>query len=245
MAFAVLVIAAVFVFVVWKNQPPLRGESVHNFGRVTMEAGETVELRHVFRLINQTNDAVQVIAARPDCGCVNARQGLPALVLPGEALQLPVTMAFSASSKKVVIYLEIENFPEQKLLVQAEADFLPKVKSSRDRIEVAPGETATQTISVEMFGSTDAPPSPMFKAPEHIRCSFGEWKLIERSPNPQASPSLWEGTVTISADRPVADGEQVMINVERSNSLAVSLAPAKVPADSQPENPPVSTPDDR
>ena len=222
----------------------MQGELVHDFGAVVMEPGETVELQHTFRLTNTTSDAVQVNAARPDCGCVNARQGLPALVLPGETLELPISMAFSAASKKVVIHLELENRPAQKLLVMAKADFLPKVRCSDSEIAVPLRTSHTQQFLVDYYDDNSAPPPPAFTHPSNVRCRFIEWELVEASRQLHVWPSVWQGTFEISADKPISDDDQVSLTVGRSRSLTIPLAKGPAHESGSPGNPAASAPSD-
>jgi hypothetical protein len=99
---------------------PLSGDFTHDFGAVVLEKlGQPIELKHTFQLTNISEEPVRLMAARPDCGCVNARQGLPATILPGKTFGLGVTMALQASQKDVIIYLEFEDGREQKLRVKA------------------------------------------------------------------------------------------------------------------------------
>ena len=102
-----------------RDRGPLAGDFSHDFGMVTLTHDKPTELKHSFRLTNQSDDIVRLVAARPDCGCVNARQGLPANIMPGQTFELPITMAMSATFKEVVIYLELGDGGEQKLRVKA------------------------------------------------------------------------------------------------------------------------------
>ena len=151
-----LLIAVLGLLWASKLRGPLAGETVHDFGTISVAPGQTLDLEHTFHLTNRLSTPLSVLAIRPDCGCVRVGE-FSRTVEPGGKWNLPITMRFAGHSRTVLIHLDMGEAGLQALKVITSAgDAPPRAESASEISRAKPAQLPTP----EALRESSAEPVP-------------------------------------------------------------------------------------
>lgn len=209
-------LAAGFAYWYFLLRQPLAGRTSHDFGRVNMVQGETVELHHTFHLTNRTSKPIVISAIKPECGCLVVHAG-PQTIERGQSVDLPITMTFKGASKTVPILLDLGEAGLQMLRVKADVRFQPRLYASAAELIINPAQTTSLILSADVYDTYSSPPPPVIHVPQGITATFEGWKSLFQAKNTKLAPCHWEGRLML---------KQTAESVGADAAITIELKPA-------------------
>lgn len=181
-------------------QGPLEGELRHDFGIVQIERPASV-LEHTFRLRNRTDHTLQLIAAKPTCGCTTTDWPTDP-VLSGEELLIPVQLKLQRSQlRKSQVRLIFESGEEATLHIQGVGRFKQSLTC------MPPTFTMTRRQQDRMLGvlrlewySDERPPQPEQSIPFGIHVELDQWQLSMAGDARTHTPQIWTIRLYVTMD---------------------------------------------
>lgn len=210
---------------------PFIGATTYDFGDVPLY-DETEEVHHTFHLSNRLTTPLTIVAIRPECGCLTARD-IRQTLQPDEAFDLPVTLIAKGGERVVLIRVVFDDGSTTALRVRANGRYQPKLAMRASAIVLQEDGAADATFLLSTYETYDDPISPtIVTSVEALHAEFAGWSLKVR-PKPQfidSAPTQWEGRVRVWFDEAKAgqhsnDGS-ITINWPPAKSLTISVKPA-------------------
>lgn len=205
------------------------GGDLHDFGVVLIDGSkETVE--HTFVLENTSDRTLSIVKTVPSCGCTWAKPG-ENTVLPGEQLELPVTLEVKESHKidsNIKIILE-EDSP-LTLWLSARGRRSNSLRHTPEFIRLRSlSPKANGHLFIEQW-TEDRPPEPTIEAPGDLTVDFKGWTLSSRGKERLGTPDHYKGAFVVKSGDEQAplngkilftmpDGQKTMLLVNPPNML--------------------------
>jgi hypothetical protein len=191
-------------------------------------------LAHHFRVVNRTQQAVNVSGVRVSCGCVTATAAKTKLE-PGEETTIYATMDTTrfVGPKSVTIFVQFDspNFDEVRLYLQANgrSDFAV----SPDTLsfgQVKRGNEATATATVTFYGHNGAKILKALGESNYVQATFTQEKRTDHEVvykltaklRPDTPVGKWFTDVWLTTDVSTLTKMRVPVTVEVESPLTVS-----------------------
>lgn len=158
--------------------------------------------KHNFRVVNKTNQTVNVSNVRVSCGCVTAYASPKTLLQPGEETFIVTSMDTTRfiGPKSVTVYVQFDrpNFEEVRLWVQANGrnDFM-LTPDTFTLGQAKRGATPSATIRVTMYGNREAKIESAKGESNYVQPTFKEVHRLD------SGEVAYDVTATLRKDTPV------------------------------------------
>ncbi len=192
------------------------------------------ELSHPFRVVNKTDQTVQIGQVRVSCGMCSAARALQTTLAPGQETVILAQMHTSrfANLKQITIYVTFTQpkFEEVRLSIQANSrDDVSFNPDSLDFGKVKRGAAPTQTMTISFYG-TSARVVEAKSESNYVQVETKEAKgagsdnsyQLEAKIRPDTPVGKWYTDIWVITDSPAMPKLRVPLTVEVEAALSIS-----------------------
>lgn len=180
-------------------RPLLAGPTIHDFGVVDLPPEESDELKHVFRLTNDSGTILRIHAVSSTCGCVAAKPE-ETIVLPGRAFDLSVSTKVMTSGRMVQgIRITFEDGRSHELHVAATGRRLKQLKALPASLAASKDHPTEVVLTALDYLTDDRPDVPNLSPASGASAEFAGWTLIHGRDAGTGRAARWEGVLRLSA----------------------------------------------
>jgi len=229
---------------------PFIGETFHDFGDVPLYE-ETAKFEYTFRLANRLNRPLSIVAIRPECGCLTARD-LKQTLQPGESFELQVTLVAKGGERIAPIRVLFDDDTQTMLRVKATGHYQPRLhlgSVASDAVTIGADGVIEFTIMLDTYETWDEPAVPTITtSPSSMTAEWldSAWTLKFRPKEVILAPTHWERRVRVrcsgDADDLPADAS-IMLDLPPARPLVVPIRSATSTVDAPISSPGVVTQD--
>ena len=229
---------------------PFSGETFHDFGDVPLHE-ETAKFEYTFRLANRLNKPLSIVAIRPECGCLTARD-LKQTLQPGESFELPVTLIAKGGERIAPIRVLFDDDTQTMLRVKATGHYQPRLhlgSASSDAVTLGADGVIEFAVMLDTYETWDEPAVPTITTSHSSLIAEwldSRWTLKFRPKDVILAPTHWERRVRVRCNGDAhslhADASMT-INLPPAKPLVVAIRPASSTVDAPTSSPSLVTQD--
>ena len=193
------------IYMLTIGRPPLIGERHHDFGVITIPAGEPEGVAsHTFTLTNRLSEPIRIMQVRTSCGCTASRYS-PSVVEPGQQLEVEVGLSVSKNGlSEQKAYIDTADHGVQTLYVSGVGREQQQLRSGRSEVTL---RDDTTEVLVAILADVWPGDLPEGQAEPRLAVDGGEWLDVDvrqwerqREANEYAhTPAIWSGIISVKA----------------------------------------------